>query len=278
MRRVLRLLDRGSGARAPGRAAPILAILWSVVLWGAPAAAQMTGNVDKLKADLHGDNVDRAVAAASALGSLKDSQALDALMGALQLGAPPRLTVALLEAVELQKSPKAVDLLRHFATNRRQEIRAAALKALGAIEEGKVSSVLIRAIGDSSPMVRALAARLLGERKERKAERALFKMLRRGDKSAAVPLGTIGGVETAKQLAELINDLPDAHIAATLGTMLRRSDFGPDPLRTEVVKTLGKIPGADATAALVEYIASVPQKEVRLSKITAEKMLEGRQR
>jgi HEAT repeat protein len=255
-----------------------VAVLWSAALWAGPAAAQMTGNVDKLKADLHGDNIDRAVAAASALGSLKDSLALDALMGALQLGAPPRLTLALVEAVELHKNPKAIDLLRHFATHRRPEVRAGALKALGAMEEVKVSHVLIRALGDSSPMVRALAARMLGERKERKAERSLFKMLRRGDKSAAVPLGTVGGVETAKQLSELINDLPDAHIAITLGTMLKRPDFGPDPLRTEVVKTLGKIPGADATAALVEYIASVPEKESRLSKFTAQKQLEGRKK
>ncbi len=59
--------------------------------------------------------------------------------------------------------------------------------------------------------------------------------------------------------------------------MIKRKDFGPDPLRTEVVKTLGKIPGADSTAALVEYIASIPPKEVRLSKKTAEKLLEARQ-
>jgi HEAT repeat protein len=248
------------------------------LLLSAAAHGQMTGNVDKLKADLHGDNVDRAVAAASALGSLKDAEALDALMGALQLGAPPRLIIALVEAVELHKSAKAIDLLRHFAISRRAEIRSAALKALREIDDAKVVPILIRALGDSQPMVRAQAARLLGERKERKAERSLFKMLRRGDKSAAVPLGTVGGVETAKQLAELIGELSDAAIASTLGTMLKRSDFGPDPLRVEVVKTLGKIPGADATTALVEYIASIPPKESRLSKYHAEKQLEGRQK
>ena len=126
--------------------------------------------------------------------------------------------------------------------------------------------------------MRARAARLLAERKERKAERPLFKMLRRGDKSAAGPLGAVGGVETAKQLAELIGELPDESVATALGTMLKRADFGPDPLRDEVVKALGKIPGADATAALVEYVASVPPKEVRQSKTTAEKLLEGRQK
>lgn len=255
------------------------AALLVVVAFGAQARAQMTGNVEKLKADLHGDNVDRAVAAASALGSLKgDAAAIDALMGALQLGAPPKLTVALIESIALHKSAKSLDLVRHFVTNRRAEIRVAAVNAVGSVEDPRVATILIATLGDSSPMVRARAARLLAELKERRAEKPLFKMLRRGDKAAARPLGTVGGVETAKQLAELIGELPDAAIATALGTMLKRGDFGPDPLRVEVVKALGKIPGADATAALVEYVASVPAKEVRISKAKAEKLLEERQK
>jgi HEAT repeat protein len=257
---------------------PGFALLGLSLLLSTPGSAQMTGNVDKLKADLHGESLDRAVAAASALGSLKDPEAFDALLGALQLGAPPKLTLALVEALELHKSTKAIDLLRHFAANRRPEIRVAAIKALGAIDDVRIIPVLLHSLHDSSPMVRAQGARLLAERKERRAERPLFKMLRRGDKSAAVPLGAVAGVETAKHLAELIGELSDASIANTLGAMLKRADFGPDPLRVEVVKTLGKIPGVDATAALVEYIASVPPKEVRLSKVQAEKMLEGRKK
>jgi HEAT repeat protein len=199
-------------------------------------------------------------------------------MGALQLGAPPKLTLALLEALGLHQSPKSITLLRHFARYRRPEVRVAALKALAAINSPKVPPILINALGDSSPMVRARAARTLGELKERRAERPLFKMLKRGDSSAAQPLGIVGGVETAKQLAELIGELPDAVVATALGTILKRPDFGPDPLRNEVTKAICKIPGADATAALVEYIAAVPEKEVRLSKKTAEKCLETRQK
>jgi len=255
-----------------------ISLLALLCAWPGLGRAQMTGNVDKLKADLHGDNLDRAVAAASALGSLKDAEALDALVGALQLGSPPKLTLALLEALELHKSAKTIDLLRHFATNRRADVRIGSIKAVGAIEDPRGSAILIKALGDASPMVRAKAARLLAERKERKAERPLFKMLRRGDKSAAAPLGAVGGVETAKQLAELIGELPDVAVATALGAMLKRSDFGPDPLRDEVVKALGKIPGTDATAALVEYVASIPPKEARRSKATAEKLLEGRQK
>ena len=244
-----------------------------------PAAAQMTGNVDRLKADLHGENLDKAVAAASALGSLGgNAAARDALMGGLQLGAPPKLLSALIEALGLHKSAVTLDLLRHFAGNRTPTIRVAALKAIGVIQHKRVAAILIDALGDSNPMVRARAARILGELKLRRAESALFKMLKRGDGSAAEPLGIVGGVETAKKLAELIGEIPDKSVASAFGAMLKRKDFGPDPLRNEVVKALGKIPGAEATAALVEYVASVPPKEARPSKKTAEKLLETRQK
>jgi HEAT repeat protein len=242
------------------------------------ASAQMTGNVDRLKADLHGDNLDRAVAAASALGSLTSGAARDALMGALQLGAPPKLMVAMIEALGLHKSTKTIDLLSHFSLNRRGEVREAALRALGGINHQETVRVLIRALGDSNPIVRARAARLLGERKERRAETPLFKMLKRGDRSAAVPLGIVAGAETAKGLGELLGQVPDGAIVAALGAMLKRADFGPDALRTEVVKTLDKIPGVDATAALVEYVSSVPEKELRMSKNLAEKVLQGRKK
>lgn len=241
------------------------------------AGAQMTGNVDKLKADLYGDNLDLAVAAASALGSLKEQpRALDALMASLQLGTPAKLTSAVLEALELHGNPEAIPLLQHYAKHRRQEIRGGALRALGAIKSPKVVIMLIEALSDSNPMIRALAARILGERKERQAERPLLLMLRRKDTSAAVPLGTIGGAQTALNLAEMIGDLPGPALAAALGTMLMRKDFGPDPLRTQVVKALGNIRGKEATASLAEYVASVPPHELRQSKNQAKLVLEKR--
>ena len=253
-----------------------ITMLALVLLLPCAAHAQMTGNVEKLKADLYGDNLDRAVAAASALGSLKQARALDALMASLQLGTPPKLTSAVLEALELQKSPESIPLLDHYAKHRRQEIRGGALKALGAIESKKVVPILLDALSDSNPMIRAQAARILGDRKERIAERHLLKMMRRKDTSAAVPLGTVGGAQTALNLGEMIGDLPGAALASALGTMLLRKDFGPDPLRTEVVKALGRIRGKEATSYLAEYVASVPPHERRPSKNWAKLILEKR--
>jgi HEAT repeat protein len=242
------------------------------------ASAQMTGNVDRLKADLHGVDLDRAVAAASALGSLKDPRARDALLGALTLGAPPKMALALIEALGQHKDPKTLNLLRHYCRNRNVRVRVAALRAVSGLEAKGVVATLIAALADNNPMTRATAARLLGARKEVRAQRSLFKMLRRGDKSAAGPLGRVGGVEAAKQLAEMIGEVDGGAISTAFGEMLKRKDFGPDPLRLQVVKALGRIPGVAATAALAEYIASVPAKDIRISKKIAERILANRQK
>ena len=239
------------------------------------ALGQMTGNIDKLKADVYGDNLDRAVAAASALGSLKkESRALDGLLAALQLGTPPLLTTALLEAVELHKNATSIPVLVQYTRHRRQEIRVAAIKALGAIEDKKVIAILIRSLADSNPMVRARAARILGERKVKAAERPLFLMLKRRDTSASGPLGVIAGPDTARFLGELIGDLPPSALAMSFRTMLLRKDFKPDTLRVEVIKAVGKLPCKESAAVLADYIASVPPKELRMSKNTAKTLLE----
>ena len=65
-------------------------------------------------------------------------------------------------------------------------------------------------------------------------------------------------------------------MAATLGDYAQRGDV-PDRLRLDVVRTIAKLAGAEATTALVEYIASVPAKDDRPSKREAQKLLDERE-
>jgi len=66
-----------------------------------PATEEVCGHISLGSAA----DVDKAVAAASALGTLKTKEALGTLLAGLQLGTPPALTLALLEAVETHKEP-----------------------------------------------------------------------------------------------------------------------------------------------------------------------------
>jgi hypothetical protein len=121
--------------------------------------------------------------------------------------------------------------------------------------------------------VRAAAAEALAARKERRAEKRLFLLVARNDAGAAGPLGTIMAPDAVPRLAELHGRVDDAVLATALGEFLKRGEV-PDRLRLDVVRTLGGLTDAAATAALVEYLASVPERDTRPSKEEAQKVLE----
>ena len=223
-----------------------------------------------------GSDVDRAVAAASSLGVLADPRAMAALAGALDLGLPPRVAAASLEALASKKEAALLDLFRRYAQHRRPEIRKVALEAAGALVLPGSVAVLIDALSDTDATVRAKAARLLGERREKAAEDPLFRLLVRGDDAAGEPLGAVAGIGTAKKLIDLIGQVPDRALALALGGCLARVDFGPEPLRVDVVKALGKLPGTEPVALLEDYDRGLAEKDDRPSRAEARRILEGR--
>jgi HEAT repeat protein len=241
-----------------------------------PAFAQTTGNVDALEADLLGADPDRASAAASSLGALGDRRATEALAGALELGLPPRVAAASLEALGQKKDAGLLDLFFRYARHRRPELRKVALDALGALPQPTVAAVLVDALGDTDGTVRAKAARILGERRERTAEDPLFRLLVRGDEAAGEPLGAVAGIGTVRKLIELVGQVPDRALALALGGCILRPDFGPEPLRVDAVKTLGKLPGSEPVAMLEEYDKKLPEADARPSRAEARRILEGR--
>jgi hypothetical protein len=76
----------------------------------------------------------------------------------------------------------------------------------------------------------------------------------------------------------MLGSVPDPILCSALGDMLKRGDFGPDPIRVEVVRTLAKVPGADSTTALVEYVAATEKDKNRPSRLEAQKVVDERSR
>jgi hypothetical protein len=124
--------------------------------------------------------------------------------------------------------------------------------------------------------VRAAAGEALAARHERTATPRLFALVKRGDAGAASPLAALATADLIPQIAELAGTVDDGVVAATLGDYAQRGDV-PDRLRLDVVRTIAKLAGAEATTALVEYIASVPAKDDRPSKREAQKLLDERE-
>lgn len=141
---------------------------------------------------------------------------------------------------------------------------------------GPVVPLLIAALSDANADVRQVAAQALGDHREKSAEPYLIKLLLRKDASAPVALGQIGGPDTARALAEMIGNVPDGMILETLGELLKRPDFGPENVRVQVVKTIGKMPGAVTLDILDDYVKDTAKDKARPSRTEAQKIIEQR--
>jgi HEAT repeat protein len=193
----------------------------------------------------------------------------------LAMGTTPALAVEALGALGKLRSSKAIQVLTLYSGNRNEPVRKAAVEALGALPDNRVAGVLIERLGDSAPEVRAAAAAALAARHDERAAPRLFKLVAKNDGGAAAPLGTVIAPDDVPKLAELRGTIDDAVLATALGEFLKRPNVA-DRLRVDVIRTLGRVPGAVATTALVEYLASIPDKDNRASKDEAQKTVDAR--
>jgi HEAT repeat protein len=253
-------------------------LLWlGVVLLS--AAPGFAAEIDNLKQQLAHEEDGKAEDAAKRLGELGDAKAIDALLDGLAVGASPKVQAAMLSALAGQKSKtdmRPLEVLKHYCKNRNPEVRKKAVMALAELGDARGVPTLLETLSDPVEEVRAAAAIALAKRKERSAEGRLLKLLAHKDAAAAPALAAIATPDLAHRLAEMVGSVPDALLCTTLGEILKRPDFGPEPIRVEVVKTLAKVPGVDSTSALIEYVAATEKDKMRPSRVEAQKIVEQR--
>jgi HEAT repeat protein len=254
-----------------------LCLILAALLAGAGGARAQDVDALQLKKEVRNPDDNKAADAAAKLGEDASPKALDAILDELSVGAPPKVQAALLAGLAGRKDARAVEVLSLYTHNRNPELRKKAVVAIAELSDKRAVPVLVGALSDSVEEVRAAAAGALGKRKEASAEGPLIQLLAHKDPAAVGALGQIGGAQTARKLGELIGTIPDGLLASTMGELLKRPDFGPDPLRVEVVKMLAKVPGADSTAALVEYVAATEKDKARPSRAAAKKAIEEKQ-
>lgn len=224
---------------------------------------------------LGGPDTKAAQAAAQKLGDSGAENAVGPLSEQLALGTTPLVAQEILSSLQRLKNPSAIQIITLYAGNRNVTVRTQAVKALAALSDPRVVGTLIERLGDSAPDVRKVAAEALGERKELRAADRLFKLVSRNDLGAAGPYGVVMTADDVPRVSELRGRVDDAVVATALGEFIKRPEVA-DRLRYDVVKTLGQIPGAVATAALVEYVATAPEKDPRPSRDEAQKLIDKR--
>ena len=248
----------------------------------APAASKKSlpaSRLDAAREALAGDDDAAAVAAAGSLGASGAGNAAEPLAETLAAGTAPARAEAALDALAklggagALTAPRTFEVLDLYAGHHAPELRQRAVKALGTIKDPRVTATLLARLGDAAPGVRAAAAEALAARHERAASPRLLALVKRGDAGAAGPLAALATPDLIPQVAELAGTVDDGVIASVLGDYVQRADV-PDRLRIDVVRTIARLGGAAATAALVEYVASVPAKDNRPSKREAQKLLD----
>lgn len=221
-------------------------------------------------------DVPRAAKAAELLGASKDPAALEHLLDALALGLDPKVSEAALQSVAQFSSPRGFDVAAQYARHRSRRVRAAAVGALGSINDERAVALVLAAMRDPHKDVREAAINVVQVRKLKRGIEPMIALLKKGDEAPAAGLAAMADADLALALGELIGVAPDAALARTLGLVLMRPDFSPEGARVQVVRTLGKIPGSESVEFLTSYMESIPEKPPRQSRREAEAIIEQR--
>lgn len=217
----------------------------------------------------------RGAPAQSRSAPAQEPAVVDLLVELLAAGTSPERAIAALSALAKLGDPRGFEAAELYAVHRRPEVRREAVKALAALADPRAVAPLLDRLGDDSADVRAAAATALAERHEASAAPRLLRLVRRGDLGAAAPLGRLATPDTLAELREQQGGIKDDVLATALGSSLRRDDIG-DGVRIDTLKAIGKLHGIEATAAIADYLASIPAKDNRASRREAQRLLDER--
>ncbi|HTM23233.1 MAG TPA: HEAT repeat domain-containing protein [Kofleriaceae bacterium] len=242
----------------------------------APPAKPVVVDVAAEIKKLYGADEDKATQGAQRLGETRDPKALAALLDGLALGLPPKAAAAALLSVAKHKSPGSFDTVAGFLHYRDRRVRAAAVAAMGALDDARAIELVLAALHDPHKEVRASALDVIEERKLKRATDVVLDLFKKGDEASARALAAMADADLARVIGEQIGTAPDELVARALGLILLNKDFKGEPARVEVVRTLAKVPGTEAVEQLSAYIESVPANPPRQSRREAEQLVEQR--
>ena len=242
---------------------------------GAPGKAAKVDLARLVKA-LGSPALEEAAKAADELGASPEPAAHDALLDALAWGLPPAVAVNAIAALGQHPAPPDVVALTRYAGHHNPTVRGAAFAALAMYPDPAAHKVVIAGLHDTTGSVRGAAAAAAAKGHVREAIEPLFALLARSEEPAARALAQMADADLVRRIGDQLGKVPDPVLAQCLGLILKRADFGPDAVRVEVVRALGKIQDQAALTALSDYVDATPKNPVRPSRDEAQKMVEAR--
>ncbi len=230
----------------------------------------------ELVAALASTDIEAAAKAAESLGASAAPQAHEALLDALALGLPAAVAAPAMFALGSHPAPPDVVALRRYAGHHTPGVRIAALSTLAMYPDPAAQAVVTAGLHDPVGMVRTAAAGAAARGRIKTAIEPMLLLLAKGEDSSARALATLADPDLARKIADQLGKVPDATLALTLGGILKRTEFGPDEARVEIVRALAKIQDASAITALTDYLDSSPKTPPRPSRGEAQMVVEAR--
>jgi HEAT repeat protein len=240
-----------------------------------PAKSSRADLAPLMKA-LESESVEDAAKAAETLGASTDPAAHDLLLDALAWGLPAPVAVTAIAALGQHPAPPDVTALARYAGHHNPSVRSAALAALAMYPDPAAHKLVVAGMHDTTGTVRGAAAAAAAKARIREAIEPLFELLARNEEPAAKALAAMADADLVRRIGDQLGKVPDPILAECLGMILRRTDFGPDTVRVEVVRALGKIQDQSAVNALSDYVDATPKNPPRQSREEAQKMVEAR--
>ncbi len=242
----------------------------------AKGAAKKVDVSAETMAALGGTDLEAAAKAAELLGTNAQPAAHEALLDALAIGLPAAVAVPAITALVTHPAPPDVLALRRYAGHVNPSVRSAAINALAGYPDPKAQAAVAAGLRDPVGSVRSASAAAAGRGRVKVAIEPMLLLLAKGEEASARGLAQLADPDLSRKIADQLGKVPDATLVIALGAMLKRADFGPDAVKVEIVRAIGKIQDPSAVNALTDYIDATPSTPVRTSRQEAVLIVEAR--
>lgn len=216
-------------------------------------------DVEQIAARLASSNTDEVRHAIEQLRVVDHPSVIPHLAALLRSGRSDEVTDDALSALRGLAHPSAIDVLVEFTHHRRPRARRLAYQAIAAIQDRRVPSLLEQGLRDSDRNVRATVARDLGEIGARQSVDILFVAFERGVVEAAIAIGKLGDRQSVRRFNEHLGRMPLSVMLSGYHEFLRRADI-PEEVKIDVIGRLGEVSGPMVRSFLQRYLDTFPTR------------------
>lgn len=236
--------------------AAALAMFLATPLSATPASAQEI-TLAQASEMMTAGNPDEVRMGIETLGVIGSPAAVEPIAARIRQGLPAELLSVAIDTLGLLGRREAGPVLFELTSHRRPEIRLGALNAIISIRPEGAAGALERALSDSDPRVRGVAATGLGEIGARGSVATLFHALDRGVLEASAPIGQLATPGQVQQLLGYVGRLPFDSVTPGLNEVIARSNV-PNRTKLEVIGRLAELATPEVKTYLQEVVAALP--------------------